>query len=252
MAIYLDRSLKKAAKSTCIMSNSMEVLENFRRVANEPHYIRTTTLSEGDFFKKIDTCQSPPYIILYTGRFDFAKGLRELLEACAQLVKKGIPLQLHIAGWEDTPGQPTITLLNQNAKALGFSEHFVNHGKKMHGEALNSLYRSADLFVIPSYQEGFPRSIWEAMANSVPVIASAVGSIPYNLSDGVNALLIPAKNIEAIANKIEHIIMDKPLRQKLIENGYIAAKEVTLESQSEKLLCIIDDFLKSTQNRSTL
>ncbi len=243
MAVYLDRSLKKSARFCCILSNSNDILETLKPFAKEAHYIRTTTLTEKDFFERTDTCQSAPYNVLYTGRFDFAKGLRELLEASAALMAKGLPIRLHLGGWEDTPGKPVTYWLEQRALVLGISEYVVNHGKKTHGEALNALYRSADIFVMPSYQEGFPRSIWEAMANSVPVIATTVGSIPFNLCDGENALLIPPKQEVVISDKIELLIKGASLRQKLIVNGLKVAREVTLESQSKILIDIIETFL---------
>jgi glycosyltransferase involved in cell wall biosynthesis len=96
---------------------------------------------------------------------------------------------------------------------------------------------------MPSYQEGFPRSIWEAMANSVPVIATTVGSIPYNLSDGEDALLIPPKSADAIADKIELLINDATLRKNLIAKAMKVAREVTLESQSKILVGIIESYL---------
>ena len=245
MAVYLDRSLKRAARFCCILSNSNEVLEKLKPFTKASHYIRTTTLSEKDFFERSDTCLSALYHVLYTGRFDFAKGLKELLEACASLIIKGVPIRLHLAGWEDTPGKPVVSWLEQRANALGIAQHVVNHEKKAHGEALNALYRSADIFVMPSYQEGFPRSIWEAMANGVPVIATAVGSIPHNLCDGKEALLIPPKQAGAIADKMELLIRDAALRKKLIANGLSTAREVTLESQSKILIDIIDSYLSS-------
>jgi glycosyltransferase involved in cell wall biosynthesis len=242
MSLYLDRALKKAARHCCILSNSQEILRAFAPFAKETHVVRTTTLQEEDFFEKTDTCQTPPYRVLFVGRFDFAKGLRELLEACAILISKGMPLELHLAGWEENSEKPVTVWLEQRAATLGISQYLLNHGKKNHGEDLNTLYRMADIFVMPSYHEGFPRAIWEALANSLPVIATTVGSIPYNLRDGHNALLIPPKNTNAIAKKIEALIETPALRQSLIVNGLVAARETTLDVQSSKLLEILRRF----------
>lgn len=243
MALYLDHSLKRSARSCCILSNSKVIREKFKPFTETVHYIRTTTLSEKDFFTRADTCQSPPYKVLFAGRFDFAKGLKELLEACAVLINRGTPIRLHLAGWEDTPGKPVVSWLEQRAHSLGIAQYVVNHGKIPHGDALNSLYRTADIFVIPSYQEGFPRSIWEAMANSLPVIATSVGDIPYTLVDSETALLIPPKQIAPIENKIELLIKNQALRQKLITNARKEARGATLEAQSKNLIDIIASYL---------
>lgn len=245
MSVYLDRRLKKAARHCCILSNSHEILQQFKPFSTELHLVRTTTLRAEDFFERADTFQKPPYNVLYVGRFDFAKGLRELLEACAMLLAKGIPVRLHLAGWEDPPDKPVATWLAQRAATLGISANVLNHGKKKNGGELNALYRLADVFVIPSYQEGFPRAIWEAMANSLPVIATPVGAIPHHLQDGEEALFVPPKNSLAIAEKIEWLLHSPSLRQKLIANGIAAARETTLDVQAEKLVRIVEHFWRN-------
>jgi glycosyltransferase involved in cell wall biosynthesis len=242
MAVYLDRAMKNAARHCCVLSNSQDIINEFKPFSKETHPVRTTTLREEDFFEKTDTCPTPPYRVLFVGRFDFAKGLRELLDACATLSAKGVPLELHLAGWEESPEKPVAAWLEQRASDVGFGQNLYNHGKKNHGEDINALYRMADIFVMPSYHEGFPRAIWEAMANSLPVIATTVGAIPHNLRDGHSALLIPPKNTRAIAEKIEALIENPTLRKSLIANGLETAKETTLDAQSIKLLEILGRF----------
>lgn len=242
MSLHLDWALKMISKKSCVFSNSTEILNAFQPYALESHLVRTSTLVESDFYSRNDTCQTTPYNILFVGRYDFAKGLRELLEACALLLNKGIPIRLHLAGWEDRENKPVISWLTQKAVELGMEHYFINHGRKSNGNDLNSLYRMADIFVIPSYQEGFPRVIWEAMANSLPVIATTVGDIPHTLVDGQDALLIPKKDVNAIADGIERLIASPSLRMGLIANAMAKAKETTLQTQSKNLAKRIEQF----------
>lgn len=114
------------------------------------------------------------------------------------------------------------------------------------GEELNLMYRDADIYVLPSYQEGFPRTIWEAMANSCPVIATRVGSIPDYLEHGKHARLIEPRSAEAISEAVEHLIENTNVREQLIQNGYTLTMENTLEVQTKKL----DDILKNEINAS--
>ena len=111
------------------------------------------------------------------------------------------------------------------------------------GPELNKYYQESQIYVIPSYFESFPRTIWEAFANSLPVIASDVGSIPFHTSNNENILLIQPKDVNSLKNAIKELITDKELRKKLIMNGRECVKDVTLELQSEKLISNIKDHL---------
>jgi glycosyltransferase involved in cell wall biosynthesis len=98
------------------------------------------------------------------------------------------------------------------------------------------MYRMADIYILPSYYEGFPRTLWEAMANSVPVICTSVGSIPLELDNYIDALIIEPRNINEIKISIENLLVDSVLRKTLIKNGIIKASQNTLEIQSKKLI----------------
>ena len=120
---------------------------------------------------------------------------------------------------------------------LGEFVHF--HGRKKVGDELNQMYFDSDIYIIPSFHEGFPRTIWEAMGQSTPVIATRVGGIPFLLDDKENALLIEAKSVNEIINAVESLICDESLRKKIIARGFEKAKSVTLECQSNSLIALI-------------
>ncbi|MCO1498175.1 glycosyltransferase, partial [Limosilactobacillus reuteri] len=79
---------------------------------------------------------------------------------------------IDIVGWEEQGSFSYEKALKQIAIENGIGEKIIFHGKKEIGPELNTYYRNADIYAIPSYHEGFPRTIWEAMANSLPVIAT--------------------------------------------------------------------------------
>jgi len=92
-------------------------------------------------------------------------------------------------------------------------------------------YRMADVYVIASKSdfEGFPRTIWEAMAHSLPVVATSVGSIPQFV-DAV-AELVPPNDTGALAAAIRGIIHSAGKRMEMIRRGRTLASEMTLETQ---------------------
>ncbi|MES2691190.1 MAG: glycosyltransferase family 4 protein [Bacteroidota bacterium] len=221
-----------------IFVNSGELLEEYKGKAKQISLIKTTTLSEESFFERADTCTGKKINILYTGRINFQKGLRELIEAVSTL-KNEYDLVINIVGWEEKGAFSYEDALKELAEKKGIGTKIIFHGKKQIGAELMKYYREADLYVIPSYHEGFPRTIWEALASSLPVIATRVGSIPYYLEHKKNAYLIEPKNVAAIAEALRAIIEDRELRQMLISNGFLVSKEVTLEKQTKKLIEII-------------
>ena len=93
--------------------------------------------------------------------------------------------------------------------------------------------------------EGFPRTIWEAMAHSMPVVATKVGSIPFFLNDNDNCLLIKPKSVKKLYNAIKKIINDKNLRKKIIKNGFKLASEQTIENRSKEMV----HHLKAIKNK---
>lgn len=238
-----DAALKKSVKGQLIFVNSTILYETYMHKTSNIHLVQTTTLSSSSFWKKTQFDLYPPIIIAYIGRFDLQKGLMELVEAVSILINRGVHVELHLTGWEASSEGIVEKALKNYAYQLGIKSFLFWHGKKRVGEELNQMYRSADVFVLPSYQEGFPRTIWEAMANSCPVIATSVGSIPDFLVHGKHAYLIEPHNVNAIVEAIRTLLEDINLRKKLIKNGYELAEKNTLDVQTGNLINILKNEL---------
>jgi glycosyltransferase involved in cell wall biosynthesis len=76
-----------------------------------------------------------------------------------------------------------------------------------------------DILVLPSYGEGFPLVLLEAMSIGLPVIASRVAGIPEMIVDGETGILIPPGNIEVIGDEIKRLMSNPSLRKSLGEKG---------------------------------
>lgn len=234
-----DRQLSAVLTRSRTLVNSQKLHDKYKQYVRDLHLVRTTTLSQKDFYYREDTCQGNEIKLLYTGSFSFAKGLRELVDAFAILTVSKENITLHFVGWDYNHAKPIETYLRKQAEMLNVAEKVFFHGFKTVGPELNEMYRLADIYIIPSYHEGFPRTIWEAMANSLPVIASRVGSIPYFLKDRGNAFLIEPKRTDEIILALREIILNSDLRKKMIKNGFRLAKENTIDIQTKHLVNIL-------------
>jgi glycosyltransferase involved in cell wall biosynthesis len=170
------------------------------------------------------------------------KGLLDLIRALALLVGRGTQVELDLVGGSEREAH-FIEELSELAGQLQVGERVHHQGYIPFGPELFEYYKKADIFVIPSYAEGFPRSIWEAMAHSLPVVATSVGSIPFYLKDGENATIIPPGEPEKLAQAINELLHSEIKRRAYIRNGLRLAQENVLETQTKLLVETISAYL---------
>lgn len=221
--------------------NSRILYDEFKEKAKTLYEIRTTTLNKGDLFTRPDTCQSAPFHLLYVGRMDRAKGLLEIVEAVALLTQWGEDVVFDLVGWP-TPKDPILEEVDALVLEKGIKERVKYHGSRPLGPELFSFYTKSDIFVTASMSsEGFPRTILEAMAHSLPVVATRVGSIPAFVEGA--AELVPPRDVEALANAIFKLIHHPELRRQIIQRGHNLASDNTLEAQTRKMVNIIQEWV---------
>jgi glycosyltransferase involved in cell wall biosynthesis len=139
------------------------------------------------------------------GRLTAQKALEDALEALARV--SGV--QLLILG--DGPERAT---LERRAAELGVSDRVRFLGAGTRRDAI-ALFRAADVGLLTSAWENLPHTLLEALAAGTPVIATAVGGIPEIVRDGENGLLVPPRDVAAIASTIERVVHDDGLRASL-------------------------------------
>jgi glycosyltransferase involved in cell wall biosynthesis len=234
--------LHSITKNRFVIVNSHQLYLDFKEKASKIYELKSTTLSDKDFFEREDTCNAEKIKVVFTGRLDPGKGIEEIMIACNILKNEGFNIHFYVAGLlikglENFPNE-----LNEKAQKIGFAENFHYLGKK-DKDGLNELYQQSDIYALASRSnfEGFPRTIWEAMGASLPVVATSVSSIPYFLKNNEDALLIEPNNIQELTNALKKVITDADFRKKLIRNGYAIAKTNTLEIQSKKMFDILNE-----------
>jgi len=141
--------------------------------------------------------------LLYVGRLAPEKGLEDLLEAFDAIAKEFDDVQLDLVG----EGPPRLNAKYRKwveEKNLDDRVHF--RGYTDH-ESLKDLYRSAAVFILPSYREGLPNALMEAMASSTPCVGTNVGAIPQLLEND-RGKVVPPNNPECLAAAIRFLLQN--------------------------------------------
>jgi glycosyltransferase involved in cell wall biosynthesis len=145
--------------------------------------------------------------VLYVGRLERTsrwKGVQVLVAALPRLVQLVPDVRLDVVGDGDD-----LTHLRDRARRLGIADHIEWHGAVDHGD-LPGLYRRAAVTVLPSLTaaESFGMTLVEAMASGCPTVGSDVGGIPFVIRDGVDGLLVPPGDPEALAAALGSVLSD--------------------------------------------
>jgi glycosyltransferase involved in cell wall biosynthesis len=161
--------------------------------------------------------------LLFTGWIESAKGAFDLVRAFAKASEKRPDLRLTLAGRGQIEG------VRRLAQELGIADRVLLPGW-LTGGSLEQVYREADLFLLPSYCEGLPMSILEAMSYGLPIIATSVGGIPDVIEHGKEGLLVSAGDLAGLQFAIERLADSPDECRTLGANAHRRSKEFSLES----------------------
>ena len=140
--------------------------------------------------------------ILYVGRFDPAKGIGLLLEASATLIAQGRDLQVRLVGGGTSTGKGEE--FRRQAHELGIADK-VTFVDEVAWQDIARHMAAADLFVLPSFSEGFPLVIVEALASGLPVVATRCGGPEEVVGEGVGRLAAVGDAAD-LQRQIAHVI----------------------------------------------
>jgi glycosyltransferase involved in cell wall biosynthesis len=185
--------------------------------------------------------------ILYLGNLGHAKGSYDLLEAAQKIKRKGLRIFFRLVGDELQQGE-LDELLRSIAKAK-LNSNVSIHSPVVGKEKL-ACFRNADIFVYPSYSEGLPMAVIEAMASGLPIVSTNVGGLPDLVQDGVNGLMVEPGCPDELADALLKIISNPKLRQSMQEkSAQIASDNYDLEQHVHQLLEIYHALI--SENRKS-
>ena len=148
--------------------------------------------------------------LLFVGHIVDSKGVYELVEACTRMPD----VCLRMVGYaEEDVKQRLLTIASQRE-----GDWLELTGGLSRENTIREIL-SADVLIAPSYMEGFPNVILEAMACGTPIIASRVGGIPEMLDNGSCGVLIEPRSVDAIVTAVESFVKDEQKKSKCAQLG---------------------------------
>ena len=188
-----------------------------------------------------------PFTLLSAGRLDPVKGFPVLLEAMALLCRRGLEVQLRVAG-----GGGMMDWLERRRRELGIPDDRVIFEGWKSGDEMPALYARADAFVLASFAEGIPVVLMEAMARGVPCIATAVHGTPELVVHRETGLLVAPGNAEALADAVVQLIEDRELRLRLATAGRrMVLERYELSENTRALAELFEQLLPAGETRAS-
>lgn len=184
-----------------------------------------------------------PVRLLFLGWLERDKGIFELLEACRRLAS-GRRFALDVAGEGNASADARAFVARH-----GLHELVCFHGW-LRGQQLHEALAAADVLVLPSWAEGLPNAMVEAMAAGLAVVVSAVGAIPEIITDRRSGMLVEPRNPESLERALGATLDDRELRESMAREGYrIAARDFGVEEAVARLMQEIDSAVAAGRER---
>ena len=198
-------------KNTHVILQNQDDLDLLETFSGSLQNSATITNGSGVDLKRFQLKPQPenrPVHIVFVGRFLREKGIFELMQAAREMRREGVNFKLTLCGDIDTGNLSSAT----SDHCLQWkNDNLVDQMGRV--DDVRPYLESADIVVLPSYREGTPRSLLEAMAIGRPLVATDVPGCRNVVEDGVNGHLIPAKSSRELANALTHLIENPQLRE---------------------------------------
>lgn len=203
--VAVSDDIRRVLISSGVPSSKVEVVENGVSIKALENPGEALSLRESLGLKDDDFC------VLNAGRLTRQKAQWTLIEAAALLRQRQLPVKVLIAG-EGKLKESLLELIERLevqdcVSLLGFRQD------------IPELLAISNVFALPSLDEGMPMILLESTARGVPVITTAVGDVPKLITQGESGLIVPKEDPESLANAIEKLLKDHPLRLRLSENA---------------------------------
>lgn len=168
-------------------------------------------------------------LVLFFGRLNPTKGPEKLAQAAISISEKRKDVAFVWVGPDEGKAEQVKNLIkgHKNMKYLG-----AIRDKKQ----LAEMYQAADVYVLPSYREGLPLTLFEAFASGLPIVASPVNGIPYEMKQPENGFFANYGDLKALEESIFKVLDNKKLAKKISENNFKKSKNFDWDIITKKYM----------------
>ena len=212
----LIRAVFAAAPALLIGSPSFAAEVCARHGVDPARFTLVPGATDAERFTRADAAAdvSDPAVLLYHGRVDRRKGVLDLLEAVRLLRADGVGVRLLVSGIG-----PDVDAVAEGITRLGLGSAVEVLGAVPY-ERAHEVYRRGEVFVSPTYAEGFSNTILEAMASGLPVVSTDVVGVRDCVRPDGNGVLVPPADPPALAAGIRRVLDDADLRRRVAAQAH--------------------------------
>ena len=181
-------------------------------------------------------------VVIHIGRLCKSKGQHLLIQAAANLYQLGQEAVYLVVGKDLEQDGAYLNYLKDMAQELGINKsvHFLGHRSD-----IPQLLALSDLLVLPSYTEGLPLVILEAMAAGLPVVATPVGGIPEAVIHQETGFLVPVEDVRALGDAILRLLQNPHFMQEMGNKGLgMVQKDFSVEKMCKQVFDIYEKVLR--------
>ncbi|MBS3155633.1 glycosyltransferase family 4 protein [Candidatus Woesearchaeota archaeon] len=174
-------------------------------------------------------------LVLFFGRLNPTKGPEVLAKTALEILKERKDIYFLFIGPDEGKKDEVIEIV-KNEKNIQVLDPIRDKRK------IAEMYQAADVYVLPSYREGLPLTLFEAYASGLPVVASPVNGISYELKEGENGFLVNYGDVNNLKRKILEVLDNEKLAKKFSENNKKKAKNYSWDIIEKRYMVV---YIKS-------
>jgi len=239
--IFNKLTYKLIDKIIAITPWELSILEKFtskkkiKIIQNGTDNIFFKQIKNNDFKKKYKIREK--FLVLFFGRLNPTKGPEKLALAAQEITKIRKDIAFVWVGPDEGKANEVKKLIKgyKNMKYLG-----AIRDKK----EVAKMYQASDVYVLPSYHEGLPLTLFEAMSSGLPIVASPVNGVPYEMESGENGFFSNYGDLKSLEENILKLIDNPKLRKKISLNNRKKARNYLWENIYQKYIKEYNSLLK--------
>lgn len=181
-------------------------------------------------------------LVLFFGRLNITKGVDKLALVAKEIVKEREDIWFLWVG-PDEGMKSTVEEIIKEEPHLKILEPIRDRKK------VAEMYQAADVYALPSYREGLPLTLFEAFASGLPVVASPVNGVPYEMKEPENGFLVNYGDLENLKKRILEILDNKELAETIKKNNIEKSKQYNWDIIAKKYMNLYEEAIR--EHKST-